>query len=110
MTVMTGVGPALAIDGPFPVPRRFSLLTTPGVVVEEIGETGGQPRWMNGVNVYGYPAGLPFSWDPCAVGTYRDKEQETDAEIPQPGDRFDPFAVYFPLQCSVLGVSHEDLE
>jgi len=96
---VTAVGPALDLEGPLPVARRFSLLSTPGVVVED------SDRWMNGVNVIGYPAGLPSYWEPCSTGTTRVKDstavdEETDA---QPGSRFDAIAVYFPFTCTVRG-------
>lgn len=106
MATLTGVGEAQAINGPLPVARRYSLLKTPGVVVEEVGEDEGEPRWMAGVNVYGYPAGTPFDWEPCSVGTFRTKETAAD-EDPQPGDRFDPIAIYFPLECSSFDARDE---
>jgi hypothetical protein len=97
---VTAVGVALDLDGPLPVPRRFSLLATPGIVVEEVGPEGGDPRWMAGVNVIGYPNGLPNSWEPCATGTTRVKSDGGD----QPQKRFDPIAVYLPLTCSSHGL------
>jgi hypothetical protein len=105
MTTVTGVGPALDLDGPLPVARRFSLLKTPGIVIEEVGEDE-SPRWMSGIAVYGYPAGKPFTWEPCSVGTYRTKQTSAD-DPAQPGDRFDPFAIYFPLECSTFDARDE---
>lgn len=103
---VTAVGVTLDLDGPLPVPRRFSLLWTPGIVAEEVGEDE-NPRWLSGVNVHGYPAGLPHTWEPCSTGTMREKAEVADGlgedDDPQPGARFDPIAVYFPLKCTVRG-------
>ena len=99
----TAVGVTGVLDGPLPVPRRFSLLRTPGVVVDEASEDE-NPRWLSGVNVHGYPAGLPHAWEPCSTGTMREKETLAygldEEDDPQPGARFDPIAVYFPLECT----------
>lgn len=89
------VGPALDLDGPLPVARRHTLLETEGVL--QVGEAG--DRWANGVNVYGYPEGVPKSWEPCSTGTFRVKEEGSEATRA----RFDPVGLYFPLQCSRMG-------
>ena len=85
----TAIGPALDLDGPLPVAPAYGLLSLPGVLRE------GEGRWMNGVNVDGYPADVPSLWEPCSAGTYRTKV-EGDA---LPGARFDPFVVYLPITC-----------
>ena len=87
---VTAVGPALDIDGPLPVAPPYSLLSIPGVLV------GDGDRWMNGVNVYGYPEETPLTWEPCATGTFRTKADGGD--ISQP--RFDAFGMYVPITCS----------
>lgn len=92
---VTAVGPALDLDGPLPVVRRHSLLLTDGVLKEEASD-----RWLNGVNVYGYPEGVPLTWEPCSSGTYRVKEEGSEITVP----RFDSVGIYFPLQCSSLGL------
>lgn len=103
---VTAVGVTLDLDGPLPVPRRFSLLQTPGVIVEEV-EEGENPRWLSGVNVDGYPAGLPHTWEPCVTGTMREKEDTAgglgEDDDPFPTARFDPVAVYFPIKCTASG-------
>jgi hypothetical protein len=108
---VTAVGVTTDLDGPLPVPRRFSLLNTPGVVVEQVGE-GENPRWLSGVNVVGYPAGVPHTWEPCTTGTMRVKESVADLfdeeDDDQPQARFDPIAVYFPLTCSSIGQRNPD--
>src|SRR5262245_41655025 len=93
---VTAVGPAFPLVGPPPMPRKHSLLTIPGVVVEE----EGTPRWLTQVNVLGYPDGTPGIWEACSTGTFRVK---AEGDV-RPGDRFDPFGAYFPLLCSSLGL------
>lgn|SRR5574338_404426 len=92
---VTAVGPALGLDGPLPVEREHSLLKTPGVLQAGAGE-----RWLNGVNVNGYPTGPPKLWEPCSTGTYRTKDEGSEASVP----RFDPIVVYVPFQCSSMGM------
>jgi len=92
---VTAVGPALALDGPLPAAPPFSLISIPGVLV------GDGDRWMNGVNVDGYPADTPSLWEPCSSGTYRTKAEGGD--LPQ--SRFDPIVAYEPITCSAIGHS-----
>lgn len=91
----TGVGPTLAIDGPAPLAPPHSLVNTPGIVVER-----DQGRWMNGVNIFGYPEDAPSLWAPCSDGTFALKAEGGD----MPVARFDPFAVYTPITCSAMGM------
>lgn len=91
----TGVGPLLAIDGPTPEAPPHSLINTPDVVVER--DDG---RWMNGVNIFGYPEDTPTLWAPCSDGTFAIKAEGGDMPIA----RFDPFAVYTPITCSAMGL------
>ena len=91
----TGVGPLLAIDGPAPLAPPHSLVNTPGIVLDrDIG------RWMNGVNIFGYPDDTPSLWAPCSDGTFQIKAEGGDMLIA----RFDPFAVYTPITCSAMGI------
>lgn len=91
---ITAVGPALNLNGPLPVSPLYSLLSIPGVVV------GDGDRWMNGVNLWGYPSDTPSTWEPCSTGTFRTKDE--GGEMPTP--RFDPFAFYEPISCSGLSI------
>jgi hypothetical protein len=100
VSTITAVGPALDLDGPLPVTRPHSLLSTPGVVVDR--DAG---RWLNGVNLYPYPIDTPSLWEPCASdageGTFRTKAEPVE----QPGNpRFDSFVVYVPVMCSAIGM------
>lgn len=98
---VTAVGPALDLDGPLPVARWYSLLETPGVVVNDA-----DSHWLSGVNVIGYPAGVPDLWEPCSTGTMRVKSEGSE----QPQARFDAIAVYFPLLCSSHGMGMAAIE
>ena len=91
MSVMA-VGPALDIDGPLPVAPEYRLLAAPGVLQAD------NNRVYNGVNVWGYPEGLPSLWEPCSDGTFRTKM--SDSEWQQP--RFDALVGYFPIICSTI--------
>lgn len=94
MSTITAVGPALDINGPLPVAPPYSLLSVPGVLVE------GGDRWMNGVNVYGYPSDSPSTWEPCSTGTFRTKAEGNAPPTP----RFDSFGFYVPITCSAMGM------
>ena len=102
---VTAVGVHTDLDGPLPVARRFSLLATPGIVVEQAGPDD-TPRWINGVIVDGYPDGVPQGWEPCTTGTNRVKDSTVGDT--SPSDRFDPIAVYFPVECSSHGLGNPD--
>lgn len=107
---VTAVGVSTDLDGPLPVARRFSLLETPGIVVERAGPDD-SPRWANGVIVDSYPAGTPAVWEPCTTGTNRVKDESAveGEEDPHPLPRFDPVAVYFPFTCGTHGTSSASL-
>lgn len=94
----TAVGPATSRVGPSPKPRLHSLLTIPGVIVNE----DGTPRWLTQVNVIGFPDGTPGIWEACSSGTFRVKEDGSA----RPQDRFDPFGVYFALPCSTQSMGN----
>lgn len=98
MSEIVAVGPALDLEGPLPGPPEYSLLTLPGVVKED------GARWLNGVNVFGYPCGVPLLWEPCSEGTFRTKSEESE----MPVTRFDSFAVIQPLTCSAIGMGNPE--
>lgn len=82
--------------GPAPRPTAppYSLLNTPGVVVER-----GSGRWLNGINLIGYPDETPTLWEDSSEGTFRAKG-EGDA---LPAATFDSFVAYLPVTCSAVG-------
>lgn len=96
MSVTAIAGPRLDLDGPRPVAPLHSLLNTPGVVVAE-DESG---RWLNGVNLIGYPDSLPLTWNACdPLVTSSAIKDEGD---PGPQAQFDPFVCYLPVTCSAM--------
>ncbi len=75
MSSGVGYGIPYAIDGPLPLPPVYGLLPAaeaPAAGVRFIpdgeGEAGTE-RWLNGVQVYGFPPDLPEVHNPCAVGS-----------------------------------------
>ncbi len=100
MATFTAVGVRLDLDGPLPVAPPYSLLKTPGVVVDS-----GDGRWQNGVNMIAYPEDTPSLWDACSDGTFDVKSDGLVGRI----TTFDPFVCYLPITCSSLGV-YQDLE
>lgn len=95
MTVTAIAGPRLDLDGPRPVAPPRSLLSTPGVVISE-DDTG---RWLNGVNVIGYPEAVPSTWNACDPVSSTNVKAEGEAG---PEAQFDPFVCYLPVTCSAL--------
>lgn len=100
MTVTAIAGPRLDLDGPRPVAPKHSLLNTPGVLIPQDDPRWADGRWMNGVNLIGYPDSVPLTWnacDPNATGSGIKEEGEAG-----PQAQFDPFVVYLPVTCSAL--------
>lgn len=93
---ITAVGPALNLNGPLPAAPPYSLLSIPGVLVVD-GDAG---RWMNGVNLWGYPEDVPQLWEPCSSGTFRTKDEGGDMPTP----RFDPFGIYESISCTGMSI------
>ena len=91
---VTAQGITLDLDGPLPVPPQHTLLSVPGVLVED------GDRWLNGVDIYGYPTEVPYPWDVCATGTFREKEEGGEPPVP----RFNSFGIYLPITCSAMGI------
>lgn len=96
MATFTAAGVRLDLDGPRPVAPPHSLVSTPGVLVSE--DAG---RWLNGVNIVGYPDEVPSLWEPCSEGTFRVKDEGSD----RPQATFDAFVCYIPVTCSTFGWS-----
>jgi hypothetical protein len=91
--MVQAAGIRLDLNGPRPVAPPHSLIKTPGVVQD------GPARWLNGVNIVGYPADTPSLWEPCSEGTFREKDEGTD----RPQATFDAFVAYLPVTCSTFG-------
>jgi hypothetical protein len=96
VTVAAIAGPRLDLRGPLPVAPRHSLLNTPGVVIVEDDDG----RWLNGVNLIGYPESTPLTWNNCIP-------ESSDLGVKDEGEagaqaQFDPFVCYLPVTCSAL--------
>lgn len=96
MSVAAIAGPRLDLRGPLPVAPLHSLLNTPGVVVVEDDDG----RWLNGVNLIGYPESTPLTWNACIP-------ESSDVGVKDEGEagaqaQFDPFVCYLPVTCSSL--------
>jgi hypothetical protein len=87
---------AIRIDGASPTPPLHSLLSVPGVL-----QSGG--RWEGGVNIWGYTADVPSTWDACSSGTYRVKD---DGEAVA-AEGFASFVIYVAQNCSTFGTSSD---
>lgn len=94
MSTFTAVGPRLDLVGPRPTAPPHSLLETEGVVVDS-----DSSRWLNGVNLIGYPDDTPSLWEPCSTGTFRTKSEGTA----RPEGTFDALVAYIPVTCSTYG-------
>src|SRR5688572_22801823 len=91
----TAVSGHIVVLGPPPAQRLHSLLTVPGVLVDEL-----EAYWQSGVSMLGYPNVVPGLWEGCSSGTFRTK---AEAE-PRPTATFTTFVMYVPVGCSALGV------
>lgn len=87
------------LDGPLPVKPPRSLLNVEGVLQE----TPADDHWMNGVHLWGYPEGQPLTWDPCGVGTYETKSDESSFSTPM----FAAFVAYLPITCSSFSLASD---
>lgn len=96
MSVAAIAGPRLDLRGPLPVAPLHSLLNTPGVVVVEDDDG----RWLNGVNLIGYPESTPLTWNAC-IPESSDVGVKDEGEA-GPQAQFDPFVCYLPVTCSSL--------
>lgn len=94
------MGPPLAVDGPLPVPPSYGLLSVAQLVEES------DPHWLVGVHVYGYPADVPFTWDPCSAGSMRPKPEGE----PSPTPLFGPFVVGLPIKCTSSGIDPDTFQ
>lgn len=90
-------GPPWRIDGPLPQAPPHTLLQV-ARIVDDL-DSGGIPRWINGVQVYPYPSDLPGAWDACNHGT-QTKSDGTPVGLPE----FGAFTVYLGETCSSYGI------
>lgn len=95
-------GPLFVIEGPLPQ-KRFSTLLD----VAQYPDAQFNPNdehWMGGTQVYPYPTDLPGLQNPCAAGSYGEKDEGEAPPLPQ----FGGFTVYLPMTCTTRGMGTWD--
>lgn len=90
-----GVGPLYRLDGPLPLPRRYTLLQ----VAQKV-DLGDDPHWQNGVWLQSYPMDPVGVHDPCNLGTMQTKP---------PGGalsnaKFGAFQAYLAITCNAARI------
>lgn len=102
MTAQVGFGPLWRIDGPLPIAPTYGLLpasTAPAAGIQLVPDTDprGIERWINGAEVYPYPADTGDVFDPCALGSdFAEKDDGGDLQHPQ----FGAMTAYLAETCS----------
>lgn len=94
----TGTGPLFRLDGPLPLPRRFTLLD-----VAQSVDLGMEGHWLNGVWMQGYPQDPVQTNDPCAPGT--EKIKDPGGAISKP--IFPSFTAYLAETCTAIVVGDD---
>lgn len=105
-----GFGPLHRIDGPPPLAPVYSLLAAAGAPAQGVrivpdADSRGIERWMNGVEVYGYPPDTGGVWDTCASSAPIDGKG-TGAAIAHP--QFGAFTAYLNETCTSYKVWNQD--
>lgn len=104
---IVGYGPLERIDGPLPSPPVYGLLQAAaapaaGVTIVPDVDSQGIERWMNGVEVFPYPAGPAVAWNACAPGTFFIPKDDGAADVANP--QFGAFTVYLAERCKTYKV------
>lgn len=93
------LGPPRVIDGPVPVPPRYSLLSVARIVDDP------DLHWLAGVSVYPYPSFEDGGvHNPCAAGTEREKIEGGTVPLPE----FGAFTVYVAETCTARGIGDNE--
>jgi hypothetical protein len=95
-----GLAPPWVVDDLLPEVHPYSLLT----VGHQL-----DGRWDAGIGIWAFPSGdgVPSGFDPCAEGTFREKDEVGEAESPL----FPSFTAYAAFQCSTMGMgSFQDFQ
>lgn len=93
------LGPPRVLDGPVPVPPRYSLLLN-AQILDDL-----DYHWMAGGAVDPYPAlDDGGSHNPCASGTEREKLEGGTAPLPE----FGAFTVYVAETCTARGIGNNE--
>lgn len=96
--ITASAGITLDLNGPVPQPYPHGILSIPGVNLSNA--EGREPRWLHGVHVDGSLMAMPDFWDPCSVGTFREKADGEPGSMP----RFDAFGMFIAHTCSSFGM------
>ncbi len=96
-TLGAAVGPLYRLDGPLPLPRRYSLLQ----VAQEIPlDQTADRHWLSGAWLQVYPQDQVGVSDPCAAGTFATKDEGGPWSLP----KFAPFTAYLTATCKAAQV------
>jgi hypothetical protein len=103
------LGPPRVLDGPAPVPPRYSLLTVATIIEDLIvrpdGQTVPDEHWMAGAQIYPYPSREDgAAHGPCATGTEREKLEGGVLALPE----FGAFTVYVAETCTARGIGDNE--
>jgi hypothetical protein len=87
------------LDGPVPVPPRYSLLVN-AQIIDDL-----DYHWMAGGAVYPYPElDDGGAHNPCSSGTFREKLEGGTVSLPE----FGAFTVYVAETCTARGIGDEE--
>lgn len=93
------LGPPRVLDGPIPVPPRYSLLVN-AQLIDDL-----DYHWMAGGAVYGWPQLEDgAAHNPCLGGTYEEKIEGGIHASPE----FGAFTVYVAETCTARGIGDEE--
>lgn len=93
------LGPPRVLDGPIPVPPRYSLLVN-ALIVDDL-----DYHWMAGGAIYPYPSLEDgAAHNACASGTYREKLEGGVISSPE----FAAFTVYVAETCTARGIGSDE--
>lgn len=92
------LGPPRVLDGPVPVPPRYSLLVN-AQIIDDL-----DYHWMAGGAVYPYPSLEDGgAHNPCSSGTNREKLEGGTVPLPE----FGAFTVYVAETCTARGIGDD---
>lgn len=93
------IGPPRVLDGPIPIPPRYSLLVN-ATIVDDL-----DYHWMAGGAVYPFPRLEDgAAHNACSSGTYREKLEGGVIASPE----FGAFTVYVAETCTARGIGNDE--
>ena len=94
-----GYGPHAVVNGPVPLAPRVGLVKQAVIVPTD------DDRWINGVQVWPYPADDVSSFDPCGTGS--PAPFKGDGEAPETAE-FAAQTLYLPITCTARSIHDQD--